>query len=201
MGTLCFSQALFDACYEHSRHSSWATARAAAANVQHSSGRTRQFYGQRDKQDWAQVGTTQAKQQAIEITRPRRRDLAQCRSAALGLQTDLHEDLPPVLGSERRSNRRQPTLSSTPRTPCRTAAAIVARLGRTGSSNVRHPGGDGHRDRPAQGDTGSLLPGVLLRQERKGLGLRPDHRVPDRAAPRWRSAKWIASPERARPHS
>ncbi len=60
----------------------------------------RQFYRRREEEDLFPVHVNPAVQEAIELTRPRWRDVPQEQGITIDLQTDLREDLSPVMGNE-----------------------------------------------------------------------------------------------------
>ncbi len=72
----------------------------AVRDVAETVGRMRQFYRRREEEDLLPVHVNPAVQQAIELTRPRWRDVPQEQGITIDLQTDLREDLSPVMGNE-----------------------------------------------------------------------------------------------------
>jgi CheY-like chemotaxis protein len=60
----------------------------------------RQFYRRREVEEFVPVHINLAAQQAIELTRPRWRDVPQEQGITILLQTDFQEDLPAVMGNE-----------------------------------------------------------------------------------------------------
>jgi CheY-like chemotaxis protein len=60
----------------------------------------RQFYNQGDRDELEPVDANLAVQDAIELTRPRWRDVPQEQATTIDVHTDFQEDLQPVIGSE-----------------------------------------------------------------------------------------------------
>jgi PAS domain S-box-containing protein len=76
------------------------TIEMAVKDVEETVGRMRQFYREREEEDLAPVRVNHAVQQAIELTRPRWRDLPQEHGYVIHLVRDFEDDLPPVVGNE-----------------------------------------------------------------------------------------------------
>ena len=63
--------------------------------------RMREFYRHREAQEaLLPVRLNEVVKQVIDLTRPRWRDMSQARGVEIGLQTDLREGLPPMMGVE-----------------------------------------------------------------------------------------------------
>ena len=60
----------------------------------------RQFYRRREEEDLLPVDVNAATRHAIELTRPRWRDVPQEQGITIDLLTDFQDDLPPVMGNE-----------------------------------------------------------------------------------------------------
>jgi PAS domain S-box-containing protein len=60
----------------------------------------RQFYRQWEEDRPQPVDVNQAVREAIELARPRWRDVPQGQAIAIELHTDFHEDMPPVMGND-----------------------------------------------------------------------------------------------------
>ncbi len=76
------------------------TIEMAVKDVEETVGRMRQFYREREEEALAPVRVNRAVQQAIELTRPRWRDLPQEHGYVIHLERDFEDDLPPVVGNE-----------------------------------------------------------------------------------------------------
>ncbi|MCD6286603.1 MAG: GAF domain-containing protein, partial [Anaerolineae bacterium] len=76
------------------------TIKVAVKDVEETVGRMRQFYRVREEEELLPVDVNPAAQQAIELTRPRWRDVPQERGITIDLQTDFQDDLPSVMGNE-----------------------------------------------------------------------------------------------------
>ena len=76
------------------------TIETAVRDVEETVGRMRQFYREREEEDLAPVRVNRAVEQAIELTRPRWRDVPQERGYVIHLERDFEDDLPPVMGNE-----------------------------------------------------------------------------------------------------
>jgi len=76
------------------------TIEMAVSDVEETVGRMRQFYREREDEDLAQLEVNKTVREAIELTRPRWRDLPQERGVTIRLEKDLADDLPPVTGTE-----------------------------------------------------------------------------------------------------
>ncbi|MGD2103977.1 MAG: PAS domain S-box protein, partial [Anaerolineae bacterium] len=72
----------------------------AVSDVEETVGRMRQFYRRGEDRELQPVDVNEATQQAIELTSPRWRDVPQEHGITVDLQTDLQQDLPPLLGNE-----------------------------------------------------------------------------------------------------
>jgi signal transduction histidine kinase/CheY-like chemotaxis protein len=70
------------------------------SDVEETVARMREFYREREEEALWPVDVNQAAQQAIELTRPRWRDVPQERRITVELETDFQDDLPPVIGIE-----------------------------------------------------------------------------------------------------
>lgn len=76
------------------------TIEVAVRDVEETVGRMRQFYRKREVEDLVPVDVTLAAQQAIELTRPRWRDVPQEQGITVSLKTDFQEGVPAVMGNE-----------------------------------------------------------------------------------------------------
>jgi signal transduction histidine kinase/ActR/RegA family two-component response regulator/putative methionine-R-sulfoxide reductase with GAF domain len=76
------------------------TIERAVEDVEETVGRMRQFYRKREEREFTPLALNKAARQAIQLTRPRWRDMPQERGITIDLETDFAEDLPPVMGNE-----------------------------------------------------------------------------------------------------
>jgi len=76
------------------------TIETAVSDVEGTVGRMREFYREREEENLVRVALNRAVREAMELTRPRWRDVPQERGVTIHLEIDLAEDLPPVAGAE-----------------------------------------------------------------------------------------------------
>jgi CheY-like chemotaxis protein/two-component sensor histidine kinase len=72
----------------------------AVRDVEETVGRMRQFYSQSYEEELARLDLSQVARHAIDLTRPRWRDVQHEKGITIDLQREFEEDLPPVMGSE-----------------------------------------------------------------------------------------------------
>jgi len=76
------------------------TIKTAVRDVEETVGRMRQFYRKREDEKFLPVDVNPAVRQAIELTRPRWRDVPQEQGITIVLDTDFQDNLPTVMGNE-----------------------------------------------------------------------------------------------------
>ncbi len=76
------------------------TIKIAIKDVEETVRRMRQFYRVRQEEDFIPVDVNRAARQAIELTRPRWRDLPQEKGITIDLHPDFQADLPAVMGDQ-----------------------------------------------------------------------------------------------------